>query len=61
MPNCPKESGDNISQQGNGRGRSVAPISTHDRGRGRSGPSQHRGQGGTVLETVDHPLLTELA
>ena len=45
---CPRESGDNRSQQGSGRGRSVAPLSTRDRGRGRSGPSQHRGQGGIV-------------
>ena len=40
---CPRELGDNISQQGSGRGRSEAPLSTRDRGRGRSGPSQHRG------------------
>ena len=31
---------------------------THDRGRGRSGPSQHRGQGGIVSETVDRPMPT---
>ena len=31
--NCPKESGDNRSMQGSGRGRSVAPPSTRDRGR----------------------------
>ena len=36
---CPRESGDNRSQQGSGRGRSAAPLLTHDRGRGRSGPS----------------------
>ena len=36
---CPRALGDNISQQGSGRGRSAAPLSTRDRGRGRSGPS----------------------
>ena len=40
---CPEELGDNRSQQGSGRGRSTAPLSTRNRGRGRSGPSQHRG------------------
>ena len=40
---CPRELGDNRSQQGSGRGRSVAPLSTYDRGRGRSGPSQPKG------------------
>ena len=55
---CPRELGDNRSQQGSGRGRSAAPLSTRDRGRGRSGPSQHRGRGGRVLETVDHPMPT---
>ena len=55
---CPRESGDNRSQQGSGRGRSAAPPSTYDRGRGRSGPSQHRGQGGIVSETVDRPMPT---
>ena len=53
MENCPQESGDNRSQQGSGRGRSVAPPLTCDRGRGRSGPSQQRGRGGIVSETVD--------
>ena len=41
---CPRESGDNRSQQGSGRRRSAAPLSTRDRGRGRSGPSHHRGR-----------------
>ena len=27
-----------------------------DRGRGRGGSIQHRGRGGTVSETVDHPI-----
>ena len=40
---CPRETGDNRSQQGSGRGRSATPLSTHDRGRGHSGPSQHKG------------------
>ena len=40
---CPRELRDNRSQQGSGRGRSAAPLSTRDRGRGRSGPSHHRG------------------
>ena len=31
----------------------MAPLLTRDQGRGRSGPSQHKGQGGIVLETVD--------
>ena len=53
---CPRESRDNRSQQGSGRGRSVAPLSTRNRGRGRSGPSQHRGRGGIVSETVDRPM-----
>ena len=55
---CPRESGDNRSQQGSGRGRSAAPLSTRDRGRGRSGPSQHRGRGGIVSEIVDRPMPT---
>ena len=55
---CPQESGDNRSQQGSGRGRSTAPLSTRDRGRGRSGPYQHRGRGGIVSETVDRPIPT---
>ena len=55
---CPQESGDNRSQQGSGRGRSTTPLSTRKRGRGRSGPSQHRGRGGTILETVDRPRPT---
>ena len=58
MVNCLRESKNNRSMQGSGRGRSVAPHSTRDRGRGRGGPSQHRGHGGTVLETVDHRMLT---
>ena len=56
---CPRESGDNRSQQGSDRGRSAAPLSTCDRGRGRSGPSQYRGRGGIVSETVDRPMPTE--
>ena len=43
--------------QGSGRGRSVAPPSTRDRGRGRGGPIQHRGRGGTMSETVDCLML----
>ena len=38
---CPRETRDNRSQQESGRGRSAAPLSTRDRGRGRSGPYQH--------------------
>ena len=34
IANCPRESGDNRSFQGSGKGRSVAPPSTRDRGRG---------------------------
>ena len=55
---CPRESGDNRSQQGSSRGRSAVPLSTCERGRGRSGPSQHRGQGGTISKTVDRPMPT---
>ena len=55
---CPRESGDNISQQGSGKGRSAEPLSTRDQGRDRSSPSQHRGQGGIVSETMDRPMLT---
>ena len=61
MVNCPKESGDNRSLQGSGRGRYVAPPSTQDRGRGRGGLIQHRGRGGTVLETINGPMPTALA
>ena len=55
---CPRELGDNRSQQGSGRGRSATPLSTRDRGRGRNGPSQYRGQGGIVSEIVDCPMPT---
>ena len=58
IANCPRESRDNRSLQGNGRGRSVALPSTRDQGRGRGGPIQHRGRGGTVSETVDRPMPT---
>ena len=36
----------------------MTPLSTRDRGRYHSGPSQHRGRGGTVSETVDRPMST---
>ena len=49
---------DNKSLQGSGRGRSVAPPSARDRGRGRGGPIQHRGRGCTASETVDRPMPT---
>ena len=58
MVNYPKESLDNWSMQGSGRGRYVAPPSTQDRGRGQGGPIQHGGCGGTVSETVDYPMPT---
>ena len=58
MENCPNESRDNRNPQSNNTGRSVAPPSTRARGRGRSGPSQHRGRGGIVSETMDHPMPT---
>ena len=61
MENCPNESRDNRNPQSNSRGRSVAPPSTRARGRGRSSPSQHRGRGGIVSETVDRPMPTVLA
>ena len=56
IANCPRESGVNKSVQGSGRGRSVAPPSTRDPGRGRGGPIEHRGCGGTVSEIVDRPM-----
>ena len=58
IANCPRESRDNNILQGNGRGRSVAPPSTRDQGRGRGGPIQHRGRGGTMSETLDHSMPT---
>ena len=58
IANCPQESRNNKILQGNGRGRSVAPPSTRDQGRGRGGPIQHRGRGGTVSETLDHSMPT---
>ena len=61
IQNCPRESGDNKNLQGSGRGRSVAPPSTRDRGRGRGGLIQHRGRGGTVSETVNRPMPTATA
>ena len=51
LANYPRESRVNINPQGSGRGRSVASPSTC----GRGGPNQHRGHGGPMLETVDHP------
>ena len=42
MENCLKETRDNTNPQSNNRGRSTAPPSTRDRGRGRGGQSQHR-------------------
>ena len=58
MANCPRELGDNRSLQGSCRGRSVAPPSTWDRGRGQGGPIQHRGCGSTMSKTVDRPMPT---
>ena len=55
---CPRESGDNRSLQERGRGKSVTLPSTRDRGRGRGGPIQHKGRGGTISETVDRPIPT---
>ena len=52
MENCLKESKDNRNPQSNSKGRSAAPPLTRDRGSGRGGQIQHRGQGGTMLETV---------
>ena len=51
LANCPRESRVNITPQGSSRGRSVATPSTW----GRGGLSQHRGHGGPMSETVDHP------
>ena len=55
---CSRESGDNRSLQESSIGKSVTLPSTRDRGRGRGGPIQHRGRGGTISETVDHPIPT---
>ena len=44
--------------QGSGRGRSVAPPLTRDRGRGRGGKFQHKGCGGIVSEIVYRPTPT---
>ena len=55
---CLRESGDNRSLQESGRGKSVTLPSTRDRGRGQGGSIQHRGQGGTIFETVDSPIPT---
>ena len=54
IANYPRESGDSRSMQGSGKGRSVAPPSTRDRGC----PFQHKGRGGIVLEIMDHPTPT---
>ena len=51
LANCPRESRVKITPQGSSRGRSVATPSTC----GRGGPNQHRGHGGPMSETVDHP------
>ena len=61
IANCPRESEDNRSLQGSGRGRSVAQPSTRDRDRGRGGPIQHRGRRGIASEIVDYPMPTALA
>ena len=58
MENCPNESRDNRNPQSNNKGRYVAPPSTRARGKGHSGPSQHRGRGDTISETVDRPIPT---
>ena len=53
---CPRESGDNRSLQESGSGKSVTLPSTRDQGKGRGGPIQHRGRGGTISERVDRPI-----
>ena len=53
---CPKGSEDNRSLKENGRGKSVTLPSTRYRGRGRGGPIQRKGRGGTISETVDCPI-----
>ena len=52
----PRELEDYRIQQESGKGIYVTPILTRERGKGRSYPSQHRGRGSTVSETVDHPI-----
>ena len=47
--------------QESGRGKPIRLPSTRDRGRGRGGPIQNRGRGGTIYETVDCPIPTALA
>ena len=61
MANFPKESRDNRNPQSNSRGRSMTPPLTRDRGRGRGGQIQHRGLGGIVSKTIDHPMPSALA
>ena len=58
---CLRESGDNISLQESGKGKSVTLPSTRDQGRGRGGPIQHKGRGGTISEIVDRLIPTALA
>ena len=53
---CLRESRDNRSLQVSGRGKSIILPSTRDRGRGQSGPIQHKGRGGTISETMDRPI-----
>ena len=51
LANCPRESRVNINPQGSGQGRSVTTPSTW----GRGGPNQHKGHGGPMSKTMDHP------
>ena len=56
MANCPRESREFRNPQGNGRGGSNAPPTTHDRGGGQGVLRQQRGRGGTVSEIEDRPI-----
>ena len=50
--------GDNRSLKESGRGKSITLPLIRDQGRGRGGPIQHKGRGGTISETVDRPIPT---
>ena len=61
LENCLRESREFRNPQGNGRGGSNAPPTTHDRGGGRGVLRHQRGRGGTVSETEDRSIFTTSA
>ena len=58
LANYPRESREFRNPQGSGRGGSNAPLTTRDRGGGRSVLRQQRRREGTISDTVDHPSST---